>query len=210
MEKIKLFLADDHQILIDALLAFFKEQGTFEIVGAANDGFMVMEALQSMQPHILLLDLNMPKADGITTLENISKKYPEVRTIILSNYHQSGLIQECRQKGAWGYVLKNGSKEELLAAIETVHQGKRYFNDTTEPLKENDFYADEFMKKFQLTKREIDIIRLVCKERNSRAIAAELFISEFTVNTHRRNIMRKLNVNNTVGVINFARLNSIC
>jgi Response regulator containing a CheY-like receiver domain and an HTH DNA-binding domain len=77
-------------------------------------------------------------------------------------------------------------------------------------LKENDFYADEFMKKFQLTKREIDIIRLVCKERNSRAIAAELFISEFTVNTHRRNIMRKLNVNNTVGVINFARLNSIC
>ena len=210
MEKLKLFLADDHQILIDGLMAFFKEVEDVEVVGAANDGALVLHSLHSVQPDILLLDLNMPKMDGMRTLERLKREHPKVQVIILSNYHQTQLMKEAEEKGAAGYVVKNGSKEELLQAIEKVRKGEKYFSPFVQPMAQKEFYTDAFMKKHQLTKREIDIIKLVCEEMNSHDIGNKLFISEFTVNTHRRNIMRKLNVKNTAGVINFARQHGIC
>lgn len=210
-ERLKVFLADDHQILIDGLMAFFKESNTAEVVGAANDGATVLVSLKTLEPDIVLLDLNMPGMDGLTALERITKEHPQVRVIILSNYHQSELVKETRLKGAKGYLLKNGSKEELLAAIKAVANGEEYFAlAELGPVAGKEFFTDAFMKKHQLTRREVDIIKLICREYNSRNIAEQLFISEFTVNTHRRNIMRKLDVKNTVGVINFARANNLC
>jgi DNA-binding NarL/FixJ family response regulator len=173
MEKLKLFLADDHQILIDGLIAFFGEEKNIEVVGTANDGAAVLHSLHAAQPHIVLLDLNMPKMDGFNTLERLKKEHPKIQVIILSN-------------------------------------GEKYFSPAEQPVTQKEFYTDAFMKKHQLTKREIDIIKLVCEEMNSHDIGNKLFISEFTVNTHRRNIMRKLNVKNGAGIINFARQHGIC
>jgi DNA-binding NarL/FixJ family response regulator len=210
MEKLKLFLADDHQILIDGLIAFFREEKNIEVVGTANDGTAVLHSLHAAQPHIVLLDLNMPKMDGFNTLERLKKEHPKIQVIILSNYQQTQLMKEAEEKGAAGYVVKNGSKEELLEAIEKVKNGEKYFSPAEQPVTQKEFYTDAFMKKHQLTKREIDIIKLVCEEMNSHDIGNKLFISEFTVNTHRRNIMRKLNVKNGAGIINFARQHGIC
>lgn len=209
MTNLKIFIADDHQLLIDGLTSFFKELDGFEVIGHANDGLVLLQEIATKVPDIILLDLNMPKMDGMTTLKNIKANYPNIKVIIISNYHQSQLIKETKALGANGYVLKNGSKSDLLSAIETVNSGKMYFPEEEEKTNNNSVFADEFMKKHQLTKREVEIIRLVCQELNSKEIAEKLFIAEFTVNTHRRNILSKLGMKNTPALINFAKQNGI-
>ena len=209
MTNLKIFIADDHQLLIDGLTSFFKELDGFEVIGHANDGLVLLQEIATKVPDIILLDLNMPKMDGMATLKNIKANYPNIKVIIISNYHQSQLIKETKVLGANGYVLKNGSKSDLLSAIETVNSGKMYFPEEEEKTNNNSVFADEFMKKHQLTKREVEIIRLVCQELNSKEIAEKLFIAEFTVNTHRRNILSKLGMKNTPALINFAKQNGI-
>lgn len=209
MANLKIFIADDHQLLIDGLTSFFKELDGFEVIGCANDGLLLLQEIATKVPDIILLDLNMPKMDGMATLKNIKASYPNIKVIILSNYHRSQLIKETKALGANGYVLKNGSKSDLLSAIETVNSGKMYFPEEEEKTNINSVFADEFMKKHQLTKREVEIIRLVCQELNSKEIADQLFIAEFTVNTHRRNILSKLGMKNTPALINFAQQNGI-
>lgn len=209
MTNLKIFIADDHQLLIDGLTSFFKELDGFEVIAHANDGLVLLQEIATKVPDIILLDLNMPKMDGMATLKNIKANYPNIKVIIISNYHQSQLIKETKALGANGYVLKNGSKSDLLSAIETVNSGKMYFPEEEEKINNNSVFADEFMKKHQLTKREVEIIRLVCQELNSKEIAEKLFIAEFTVNTHRRNILSKLGMKNTPALINFAKQNGI-
>ena len=206
---LKIFIADDHQILIDGLTSFFNELDGFEVIGHANDGLVLLQEIATKVPDIILLDLNMPKMDGMLTLKNIKASYSNIKVIILSNYHQSQLIKETRALGANGYVLKNGSKSDLIAAIETVNNGKFYFTEEEAKTESINVFADEFMKKHQLTKREVEIIKLVCQELNSKEIADKLFIAEFTVTTHRRNILSKLNIKNTPALINFAKQNGI-
>jgi DNA-binding NarL/FixJ family response regulator len=202
---VKLYLADDHQILIDGLIAFFKEIEDIEVIGFANDGLTLMRELQKREPDLVLLDMNMPKLDGISALKRIKKEYPQIKVIILSNYNQSQFIKEARENGASGYVLKNGSKTELLDAIEIVKNGGLYFDTAETKEEEPNRFDDDFVKKYQLTKREIEIIKQVCAGLSSRQMSDKLFISEYTVNTHRKNILAKLKVNNTAGIINFAR-----
>jgi DNA-binding NarL/FixJ family response regulator len=210
MVNLKIFIADDHQILIDGLISFFNELEGFEVIGYANDGINLLREIAVKAPDIILLDLNMPKLDGISTLKKLKESYPNIKVIILSNYHQSQLIKETKSLGASGYVLKNGSKSDLLTAIETAQSGKLYFPEVDEVnLDTQRVFTDEFMKKHQLTKREVEIIRLVCEELSSREIGEKLFIAEFTVTTHRRNILSKLGLKNTPGLINFAKQNGI-
>jgi DNA-binding NarL/FixJ family response regulator len=206
LNTVKIYLADDHQILIDGLISFFNEVKGIEVVGFANDGSTLLRELQKRAPDIILLDLNMPKLDGMKTLERVRKEFPNIRVVILSNYQQSQFIKEAREMGASGYVLKNGSKTELLEAIETVSNGGLYFKDhALEAQPENDPFSDDFVKKHQLTRREVEIIKLICEEFSTRQISEKLFLSEYTVNTHRKNILRKLDVKNIAGMINFAR-----
>ncbi|MEO7046185.1 MAG: response regulator transcription factor [Ferruginibacter sp.] len=212
MQKIKLFIADDHQILVDGLISFFQDTENIDVIGFANDGTTLLRKLFTERPDIILLDLNMPLLDGIKTLDLLKKDYSNIKILILSNYNQSQLVMEARAKGADGYILKNGSKNELMDAIESIMNGKTYFNlDELKTDKEvPKVYTDEFMRKYMLTKREVEIIKLLCNEMNSREIGEKLFISEYTVNTHRRNILSKLDIKKTAGLINFARQNNIC
>lgn len=205
MERVKLYLADDHQILIDGLVSFFRETGRIDVVGTANDGVKLLQEVNLLQPDMILLDLNMPRLDGVKTLEHLVSEYPRIKVIVLSNYHQSHLIHEIQTMGAHGYLLKNGSKQELLEAIEAVGQGKTYFKVQEKlPDEPDGLFNDEFLKKHQLTRREIEIIRLICQGLNSVEISQKLFISDFTVKTHRKNILRKLGVKNVAGLMNFA------
>ncbi len=158
MNTTALYLADDHQILIDGLTAFFENTNGLEVIGHANDGKTMLRELNHLKPHIILLDLNMPKFDGLKTLERLVLDYPRIKVIILSNYNQAHLVKETEKMGAKGYLLKNGSKRELLEAIESVKNGGHYFH-IKEPEQEegNELFIDVFKKRFQLTKREIEI-----------------------------------------------------
>ncbi|RZJ82382.1 MAG: response regulator transcription factor [Flavobacterium sp.] len=210
MDKTALYLADDHQILIDGLIAFFENSEVFKVVGYANDGLALLHALQHLKPNIVLLDLNMPKFDGLKTLQRLVLDYPQIKVIILSNYSQTNLIKETERMGAKGYLLKNGSKRELLDALNAVKNGGVYFDiKNIETEKVDPLFTDVFKKRFQLTKREIEIIQLVCNGATSAELSEKLFIAENTVNTHRRNIMYKLGVKNVAGLIGFARENDI-
>ncbi len=209
MSNLKIFIADDHQILIDGITAFFNDLEGFDIIGSANDGLNLLKEIATKTPDIILLDLNMPKLDGIETLKILKANYPNIKIIILSNYHQSQLIKETKTLGANGYVLKNGSKSDLLMAIESAQNGEYFFPEEKEYANTQLVFTDEFMKKHHLTKREVEIIRLVCQELNSKEIGDKLFISELTVTTHRRNILSKLALKNTPALINFAVENGI-
>ncbi len=213
MDTLKIYIADDHQILIDGLSSFFKEQG-MEVIGHANDGQSVIRDLYNKRPDVILLDLNMPKLDGLSALEKIKLNFPGIKVIILSNYHQTQLIKQAREKGANGYLVKNGSKDELLKALEHVQHQDSFFESAqpataADTFAENTLFADEFTKKHNLTRREVDIIRMICSGLSTKEISDKLFIAEFTVSTHRRNILGKLQLKNAAALINFARENGI-
>jgi DNA-binding NarL/FixJ family response regulator len=152
----------------------------------------------------------MPQLDGIRTLEILRRQYPALKILVLTNYNQPQLLNEVRKLGADGYLLKNSPSSVLKTAIAIIAEGGSYF-EVLQPQETHipSYFLDEFMKKYQLTKREVEIIRMVGSELTSREIGTQLFISEFTVNTHRKNIMRKLELKNTAGLLNFAKQHGI-
>lgn len=202
----KLIIADDHQLLIEGLISILTEVKDMEILEPVNNGNQLINSLIKSHADIVLLDLNMPKLDGIKTLLVLRRDFPDLKVIILTNYDQPQLIEEVRKLGAHGYLLKNSSSFILKDAITKVLNGEFYFEDKVLPEKDNSHYfIDDFMKKYQLTKREVEIIKMIAKELTSKEIGDSLFISEFTVSTHRRNIMKKLNSKNVAGLLKFAR-----
>ncbi|RYY35012.1 MAG: response regulator transcription factor [Sphingobacteriaceae bacterium] len=212
MKPARIYIVDDHQILIDGLQAFFNSVPNVEVAGTANSSAKLLQEVHLLQPDIILLDLNMPKTDGMATLDILQKDHPRIKVIILSSYHQSYFINDARKKGAKGYLLKNGSKTELLNAIEIVAGGGVWFTDVENAKDEeedNSAFTDDFKKKYQLTRREIEIIKLIAEGLSSHEIGEKLFIAENTVTTHRRNILLKLEVKNTGSLLNFARQHGI-
>jgi len=203
----KLIIADDHQLLIEGLISILSELEGLEILDPVNNGNQLIKSLSLNPADLVLLDLNMPKLDGIKTLAILRKDFPDLKIIILTNYNQPQLIEEVKKLGAHGYLLKNSSSRVLKDAIDRVLKGELIFEEKALP--ENDkgssYFIDDFMKKYQLTRREVEIIKMIAKELTSKEIGENLFISEFTVSTHRRNIMRKLNSKNVAGLLKFAR-----
>lgn len=203
---IRLIIADDHQLLIEGLISVLSEVEGIEMQEPVNDGRQLISRLQMKPADLVLLDLNMPHLDGIKTLEILKRDFRDLKIIILTNYNQPQLVEIVKKLGADGYLLKNSASHILKEAIGKVAAGETYFNPELSPEPEaNLFFVDDFMKKFQLTRREVEIIRMIAKEMTSKQIGDALFISEFTVGTHRRNIMRKLEVNNVAGLLKFAR-----
>jgi DNA-binding NarL/FixJ family response regulator len=202
----KLIIADDHPLLIEGLISILSEVNDLEILDPVNNGNLLISSLIINPADIVLLDLNMPKLDGIKTLAILRKDFPDLKVIILTNYDQPQLIEEVKKLGAHGYLLKNSPSSVLKMAITKVLNGEFYFDDKELPAKDNNtYFIDDFMKKYQLTKREVEIIKMIAREFTSKEIGDSLFISEFTVSTHRRNIMKKLNSKNVAGLLIFAR-----
>jgi DNA-binding NarL/FixJ family response regulator len=207
----KVVLADDHQLLLQGITAALQDEATIQIVGVAQNGYEALRLVNEHQPHLLVLDLNMPQLDGLQTLKKLRVESPATKVMVLSNYHQPALIEEIRELGADGYMIKNSSAADLKDSINRVLKGEKVFPGTaTLPqLKEGSYFFDDFLKKYQLTKREVEIIRLVCQGLSSREIATKLFLSEFTINTHRKNILRKADIRNTAELIHFAKANQL-
>lgn len=203
---IRLIIAEDHQLLIEGLISILSEVEGLTLLEPVNDGVQLIKSLRSNTADMILLDLNMPNMDGIKTLGAIKREFPKIKVIVLTNYNQPQLVDEVKKLGADGYILKTSASNRLKDAISMVAMGESYFEQSlVSDVESNHFFIDDFMKKFRLTRREVEIIRMIEREFTSKEIGDNLFISEFTVSTHRKNIMRKLEVKNIAGVIKIAQ-----
>ncbi len=224
MERVSVFVADDHHLFIAGLQSILKdsEKYFFNVIGIAHTGEELLEKLKLEEPDLLILDLNMPGRDGLDALKSIRLIYPKLKILALTMYDDSKIVKSAFKQGVDGYVLKNVPKEELHSAIDDVladltHLGKGVrisgtLANMTKPivqLSNNVQFEDRFIKKYNLTKRELEILKLITLALSNKEIAKELFISDQTVSVHRKNIMRKLGVSNTAGLIKIAYDNSL-
>lgn len=204
-EKITLALVDDHRIVIDGLISMLKGHDTFQFAFATTDPREVIEKLGKHPVDVLLTDVMMPGINGNMLAKKVKESFPGVKILALSMNSEGDVINEMiNDADISGYVLKNIGKQELIKAIEKIASGNVYFSeDVIEELKRTSMRRKQ-NEDAHLTDREIEIIRLIEKEYNNRQIAETLFISERTVETHRKNIFRKTNTNSVIGLVKYA------
>lgn len=203
--KITLALVDDHQIVIDGLMSLLKGHDRFRFAFATTRPTEVLDQLSSQPVDILLTDVMMPGLPGNELARQVRQKFPDTRILALSMSGEGDVVNEMiNDADISGYVLKNIGKQELIDALEKIAGGGIYFSDEViEELKRTSERRKQ-EKQVHLTEREIEIIRLIEKEYNNRQIAEALFISERTVETHRKNIFRKTDTNSVIGLIKYA------
>ena len=205
MSKISLALVDDHQIVIDGLMALLKGEQRYQFAFATTQPEEVLEKLKNNHVDVLLTDVMMPGLPGNVLAKEVRKQFPEIKILALSMSGQGDMVNEMiNDADISGYVLKNIGKNELITAIEKIAGGGIYFSETV--LEELKRTADRRKEHEQahLTEREIEIIRLIEKEFSNRQIAERLFISERTVETHRKNIFRKTGTTSVIGLVKYA------
>lgn len=209
MNKINVLLTDDHQIIIDGLKSLLKNQEEIKVSAEANNGREAIRILGLIAIDVLLMDIDMPVMNGIEALKEITNQFPEVKVIILSMHNEAGMIKNLIGLGAKGYLLKSCSQEELVEAIRKVASGQSYFSaDVTLSLLKPSF-ADPGKTNELLTDRETEILKLIAAGFSNKEIGDQLFISHRTVDTHRTNLMKKLDVGNIAGLISYAIKNGI-
>lgn len=212
MNKIKLFILDDHQMLIDGLKALLENEHKYELIGTARSAREALELIKKASPDIVLTDINMPEMNGIEFTRKLKSELPQIKIIALSMFGESAVISEMINAGVVGYILKNTGKEELLAALNKVAAGGMFFSDEVAvEMMKSATEASKKQEKFSifLTGREKEIVQLIAKEYSNAKIAEQLFISERTVESHRKNIFRKTNVKTVVGLIKYAIENGL-
>ena len=213
---IKILIADDHPLIAEGIKNTFENQIEFMVVAVVNNG---KEAIDFIEKHIVdiaLLDINMPIMDGIECAKKIITDFKDVKVAMLSMHQEKSLIQNLIKIGVKGYMLKTIPSDELLTAIKNIYNGKEYFNsDVTKALisDNNSSTFNQFSKKSPLletlTSREKEIIKHITQGLTNNQIGEKLFISPRTVDTHRTNIMRKIEVNNVASLIRFAFQNGL-
>jgi len=204
MNSIKILLADDHTIVLDGLRLILSSNADFLIVGEAENGQAVLDMLQKETVDIVILDINMPVMDGITCAKRIKADHQGVKVIILTMYAQKSFVEEIVKIGIDGCLLKNNTGKELEEAILRVQSGRSYFDQIQSFTSEK-----EVVKGFKLSDREIEITRCLSEGKTSLEIADQLFISEHTVKTHRKNILKKLDIHSAPELVQYAINNGI-
>ena len=201
--NIKIVIADDHQMFIDGIKSILSTEIGIEIIGEANNGFDLLKLLDNeVKPDIIITDIRMPVMDGIVLTRIVKKEYSGMPVLALSMYNQEPDVIEMMDAGAKGYIVKNAGKEEMLKAIYALNSGQTYFSGE---IKEAILsFKDRKSKKIPLTRRETEILRLIAEGRTSIQISKELNISKLTVDTHRKNIHKKLGVDSYTGLLKYA------
>jgi len=205
--NIRVLLVDDHQLILDGLKSLLKNTDNLVVAGEANNGREALRLLDILNVDVILMDIDMPVMNGIDALKEIKRTKPQSKVIILSMHNESGMIRNLLGLGADGYLLKSTSQDELIRAISKVAQGDKYFSaDVTLSLL-NPAQSNSQNSKPQteiLTIREEEILKLIAEGFSNKEIGDKLFISHRTVDTHRTNLMKKLNTSNIAGLISFA------
>lgn len=204
---ITVHIADDHMILIDGIKAVLKTEEKIDVVGYSLDGISVLDWFNENSADILVLDIGMPKLDGIDVLRSFQENGNLPNTIVLTSYNDVKLIKEVLKIGAKGFITKVSAGESIIEAINTVHEGDMYFSGDIRNKIVNSFTGKKVSEEAHfnqyfgmLSDREYEILKLIAEEYTNKEIAEKLHISAGTIETHKKNIMNKLGVKNAVGL----------
>lgn len=195
---IRLVIAEDHNSLIDGIKLFLEYEEDIQFVGYANNGQELCALVKLKRPDVVITDIRMPVMDGITATIEILKAQPAIKVIAFTMFDQDEAVQQMLKAGAKGYILKNSSLKELLSAIRTVHLGNTYYDPgivTSESTAKT---------KGPLSKRQVEILKLIAQGKTNQEIADQLFIGKTTVETHRKNMIRILNLKGAGELLRYA------
>jgi DNA-binding NarL/FixJ family response regulator len=205
--RMKIFLTDDHAILLGGLAKIINSEDDMEVVGTGTSVKETLDKLTQLKVDLLVTDYNLPDGDGLGLVQRVKRKYPDLKIMVLSMHDETHLVKEILKEGIDGYILKKDSHNELISAVRAIKNGKIYLSNEINNMLVKGLYSNDEPK--LLTSREREILQLIAKEYTNKDIAGELFISERTVETHRKNIFRKTGTNNLVGLIKFAYANNL-
>lgn len=212
-KTIKIAIADDHVLFRKGLISLLKEYESFNVSFEASNGSELLEKLKSKKADVILLDLEMPDMNGFETVPALTKKHPDIKIIALTMHSENGIVHHLLNDGIHGFLSKNCSIDSIAEAIHSVVETGYYFNDHVSKEMIKDLISAKKMKpnlkRVTLSEREIEVIKLICKEYTNKEIADKLFISVRTVDNHRENILRKINAKNIIGVVMYAIRNKI-
>jgi len=204
---IKIIIADDHQMVTEGLKSLLESDAMMKVIATAPNGYELLRMLEVVQPDIVLMDIDMPVMNGIEALTAIRKQFPGLKVIVLTMHEEKAPVKKMTELGAKGFLFKNSDKDELVNAIKIVNNRGNYYTAAL-TLKLLETYQTgspaATHSAFILTDREIEILKLIAAGLSNKEIGDKLYISHRTVDTHRTNLMKKLEVNNIAGLIRFA------
>ena len=200
---IRVFIVDDHPVVIEGIHALIRQEADIEWAGQAMTAQSCLGFFVNNTAHVILMDINLPDMNGMELCAIIKDKYPGIMVLGLSTSNQGLYIKKMMENGASGYILKNASREELLTAIHAVHDGNIYFSGEVGQVLEQYQRSSEASLPV-LSRREKEILELIAEGYTNPQIAEKLFLSPFTVDSHRKNLLAKFSVNNTAGLIKLA------
>jgi len=203
---IKVFIIDDHQMIIEGISSLLQGEREIEWLGSAKLPSELMTALITKQPDVLLMDINLPQKNGLDLCTEVKEKYPAINIIGLSTSDQVSVIKKMKDNGASGFLLKDASKQEIIMALHEVSQGREYVSFSVAEALKKGMPNDELP---MLTKREKQILELIGEGLTNHEIAAKLYLSSTTVDSHRKNMLTKFNVKNTAALIKIAMSNHL-
>jgi DNA-binding NarL/FixJ family response regulator len=196
----KIFIVDDHYMIVEGIRSLLQYQKGIEWMGHAMNAASCLAFLQQELPDVILMDINLPDMSGIDLCKEVKAKYKSIHIVGLSSFNQQSFIQKMLENGASGYVLKNATREELVDAVETVMDGKRFLSNEAELTVQK----NKDSKTPIITRREKEVLLLIAEGLTNNEIAIKLFISITTVETHRKNLLTKFEVKNTASLIRMA------
>jgi len=211
-KKIQIHIADDHEILIEGIYAVIDTSDEIEIEGFSLTGKDVIDWYEKSTADVLILDINMPSVDGVGVLKFLKHQQTKMKVIVLSGYDDVNLVKELIQLGASGFLSKNSASQHIIEAVKTVHSGQQFFDPAIKDNLLRLFMGRVVMKgdrpesliSQNLTKRELEVLKLIAKEYNSSEIAIKLNLSKSTIETYRKNLFKKIKAKNAVGLVKYA------
>lgn len=216
MNKIRVLVVDDHDIVRYGICSVLKSSADIEVVGEASNGVIAVQKYNELTPDVILLDISMPEMNGIETTRNIIKNHADARILILTMHLNEEYLNQVLSAGASGYILKNTDIGEMLNAIRSVAEGKQIFSAPISSIMTEKYvrsaqykHDDGDSNTPNLTKRETEILQKIADGKTSQEIAEVLFISPRTVDTHRANLIQKLGVKNSAGLVRYAIENQL-
>lgn len=203
---IKVSITDDHYVVLKGIESLLKDEKNIRVISIHENGKDTLKAFEVEQPDILILDINLPDINGIMLTKTIAKSFPKVRVIAMTNHEDVSFVKRILDNGAYGYLLKNAHKDELLQALETVSRGENYLQkDIKKKILNQSLGRKEYSAlQPKLTRRETEVLKAIYEELTTNEISEKLFVSPKTVEAHRMNIMSKLGAKNSVGMIKIA------
>ncbi len=203
---IKLFIIDDHQMIIEGIYSLLQDEAEIQWMGSAKLPKDLLTFLKHDQPDILLMDIHLPNASGLDLCKDVKQKYPAVHIIGLSTSDQASIIRKMLENGASGYLLKDATKPEILKTIHEVNSGKTSVNFSVSEILKNKKANNELPA---LTRREKEILDLISEGLTNQEIADKLFLNITTIDSHRKNMLTKFNAKNTAALIKIAMTNNL-